>query len=373
MKIVFLGDALAEHLRRWSKFFAGLGHEVHVITWNAKILDGFEPVVVHRLEKPVDKTGPLARVMNLWRLRGEVRRLIREIQPDLIHAHSAGAYAWMAWLSGFRPIIVTPWGDDVLIVIRQSSLDRFFTVRALRKAELVHCDGENMREVLVKLGVDPARIVIVTFGVDVKKFAPGAPPPAFLEKYGLAGRKIVVSTRTLNPVHNIESVVRAVPAVVAAVPDARFLIVAGGAEEEMLHELADSLGVRPAIAFTGRVEEEEMVTCLQAAHVYVSTSLSESGLASSTAEAMACGLPVINTDTGDIRDWIGDGDGGFVAPVKSPEFLAEKIIYLLRHEDERKQFGARNRAVIEERYNVYVEMKKMEGHYLKLVAEHRLR
>ena len=119
----------------------------------------------------------------------------------------------------------------------------------------------------------------------------------------------------------------------------------------------------------GKVEESEMVTYLQLSDIYVSTSISESGLASSTAEAMACELPVINTDTGDINLWIKNGEGGFIIPTESPKILAEKIIYLLKYEKERTKFGKINRKIIKERNNYYKEMAKMENVYEKLVKD----
>jgi glycosyltransferase involved in cell wall biosynthesis len=105
--------------------------------------------------------------------------------------------------------------------------------------------------------------------------------------------------------------------------------------------------------------------------VYVSTSLSDAGIAASTAEAMACGLPVIVTDVADNRDWVEDGDNGFVIPVKSPKLLAEKIIYLLKNENIRKKFGKSGRKIIEERNNYYKEMEKMENIYEKLMERHK--
>jgi glycosyltransferase involved in cell wall biosynthesis len=370
MKIVFLGDALAEHLRRWSKFFAGLGHEVHVITWNREVLGGFEPAILHRLEKRRVDSGIIGRAVNLIDLRVKVRRAIAQIQPDLVHAHAANAYGWLTMLTGFHPYLVSPWGNDVLIDIHRSAIDRFLTPRALKNADMVHCDGENIKEVLVRFGVDPRKIVIIAFGVDVRHFAPGPVPKNFLDKYRLVGSKVIVSTRTLNPVHNVESVIRAVPLVLRRCPNARVLVVASGSEDKMLRELAQTLGVGPSVVFTGRVEEEEMVNCLRAGDVYVSTSLSESGVASSTAEAMSCSLPVINTDTGDIRAWIRDGEGGFVVPVRSPEIIAEKLTYFLENDDARLRAGRINRKVIEERYNVYVEMSKMQDVYRNVVAQY---
>ena len=82
---------------------------------------------------------------------------------------------------------------------------------------------------------------------------------------------------------------------------------------------------------------------------------------------MACELPVINTATGDIDLWIEDGEGGFIVPVKNPPVLAEKIVYLLKNDEERKKLGKNNRKAIEERNNYYKEMEKMERIYKKLI------
>jgi len=368
MRILLLGDAIAEHLLRWSKAFARRGHEVHVMTWNPRMLAGYEPVVVHLVRKWSRRTGPLARAVNLLRLRFAVRRLIARIRPDLVHAHSAGAYAWLTMFTGFRPYLISPWGNDVLLDVHQSTFDRFFTVHALRRADLVHCEGQNTKQAMVGLGVEAEKILVMPLGVDVEKFSPGSPPAELVQKYPLSGRKVVVSTRTLYPVHNVESVIRAAPLVLERVPEAVFLIVGGGVEEGMLRSLAESLGIAGAVVFTGRVAEDEMVACLRAADVYVSTSLSESGLAVSMAEAMACGLPIVNTDVGDIYSWIQEGDGGFVVPVKRPDLLADRIAHVLENAEQRSRWSAINRRIIVERDNVEVVARRMEEVYRRLVS-----
>ncbi len=369
MKLAFLGDAIEMHLFRWARSFVGLGHEVHVITWNTQVLDGYHPAVVHRVAKPMVGDHGIARGINLFRMKPAIQRLIREIKPDLIHAHGAGAYAWMAMFSGFRPFMITPWGSDVLIDVNSHAIARFFTKRAVRRADWLHCEGENTKEALVCLGADPRKILVMPFGVDLEKFAPGERPCGFIERHGLAGTKVVVSTRTLNPIHDVETVVRAASLVLQKEPDVRFLIVGDGTERTSLRNLAESLGIGGSLVFVGRVKEEEMVDCLRASDVYVSTSLSESGTALSTAEAMACGLPVINTDTGDIRMWLKDGEGGYVVPVRNPTAIAGRILHLMHHADERERAGKMNRQLMEDRYDVRVMMQQMEALYGRLITQ----
>ena len=109
------------------------------------------------------------------------------------------------------------------------------------------------------------------------------------------------------------------------------------------------------------IPHDELPRYLTSANIFVSTALSDAGLAASTVEAMDCGLPVVITDSGDNRKWVEDGVNGFIIPLKDPKTLAEKIIYLLKNPDVGKEFGMRNRKIIEERNDYYKEMKKMEN------------
>ncbi|HOX22616.1 MAG TPA: glycosyltransferase family 4 protein, partial [Elusimicrobiales bacterium] len=108
---------------------------------------------------------------------------------------------------------------------------------------------------------------------------------------------------------------------------------------------------------------------LRSADVYVSTSLSDAGIASSTAEAMSCGLPVVVSDSGENRLWVNDGANGYVVPVRNPKELADKLILLLQDRDLRIKMGQANRKVIKERDDYYREMDKMDKLYLAIAKK----
>jgi len=365
MKICFFGDAAAHHLRRWAKYFINKGHEVHVVTFNANILDNYGEVKVHIVKKRINNSMLISRILNVVPMITKLKALLRDINPDIIHSHSVGGYAYMVAASGFHPFIVTPWGSDVLIDIQNSRIEKFFTTLVLKKADAITCDGENTREIIINLGISSKKIKFITFGVDIQKFKPSSEKEYCKKKLLLPNSEIVVSTRFLTSVHDVETFIKAIPMALEKISDVKFVIIGDGPQKEYLMNLAKNLGIFNAIRFAGKVLEEEMSLYLKSADIYVSTSLSESGLAASTAEAMACELPVINTDTGDIGLWIKDG--GFIVPTKNPEVLAEKIVYLLKNDEERKKLGKKNRKVIEERNNYYKEMEKMEEIYKKII------
>ena len=355
------------HLRRWFTYFSNKDHEVHVITFNPDVGEAYGPVEIHVIKKLFPGPNPFSRLLSLIPLMVRLRSLINQINPDMLHVHSATGYAWTATLTGFHPLIITPWGSDVLIDIQESRIKKLLTRISFHRAELIHCDGNNTRDAVEKLGISKEKTLLIAFGVDIQRFKPSSNNSDFRTRHRLSRSRVVVSTRTLTAVHNVESFVRSIPTVLRSNPDTKFVIVGNGPEREYLVNLANSLDIAHATRFLGKIEEDEMIACLQASNVYVSTSLSESGLASSTAEAMACELPVVNTNSGDIESWIRDGEGGFIVPLRNPGLLAEKIVYLLSDEQRRIQYGKVNRGIIKRRNNYHIEMGKMERTYTNLV------
>lgn len=305
----------------------------------------------------------------------EVAKLVAKIRPDVVHAHYLSHFGIVAGLYGrifrFRPIVLTAWGSDVWIDAKGSR--KKLIGHALRIADCITCDGDDIREGIIRLGADPGKVKIIYFGTDTKKFKPMERDPVLGAKFSIDGSFVVISLRNLEPIYDVETLIRSIPLVLEKVQRVKFLIAGRGSQRETLERLAESLGVRGNVEFLGFISSEDLPRYLSLADVYVSTSLSDGGLAASTAEAMACGLPVIVTDFGDNRKWVTDGGNGFVIPTKSPELLARRIVDLLKNDEARKKFGAINRKIIQDRNDYHKEMQKMEGIYEELIARYRKR
>lgn len=365
MRICYLANASSIHTHRWVRYFVERGHEIHVISFeNARI----ERTAVHVLKLPVlvkNATFPL-KMASIHRIKA----LIKRIKPDILHAHYVTNYGFFGALCNFNPFVLTTWGSDILTVPGERSLStikKHIAKYVLRKADLITCDAEHMKENLKRLGAIPEKISLIYFGIDTKKFSPRQKSEGLKAKVGICGSPAVISLRNLEPLYDVESLVKSVPLVLKEIPESKFVIVGRGSEERGLRELAKSLDASDSVKFIGFVPNDEVPQYLTTMDVYVSTSLSDAGIAASTAEAMACGLPVIVTDVADNRKWVEEGVNGFVVPIRDPQSLAEKIIYLLQNEKVRKKFGKINREIIEERNNYYKEMEKMEDIYEELV------
>jgi glycosyltransferase involved in cell wall biosynthesis len=360
MKLLILSDAAAPHTRRWANWFAANGHEVHVITFNNQLDSGYSNVVVHPIWKDELPSKNLGRLIRSFRLFFRLRALVKELHPDIVHSHSMGSYAWSAAALRLRPRVVTPWGTDLLIDINASLVNKILTKWSLQSADLVTTDAEYFTDPLVKLGVQKSNLILVPFGTDVSLFKPKT-------KDSTDTLFTIVSTRTLNPVHSVEDLIAIIPDVVASNDSVRFVIVGGGVNLEAFKNQISDLHLQDRVRFTGMLTENSLIEVLQNSDLYVSTSPLDAGLAASTAEAMACALPVIHPDVADNAIW-ADATGGATYRANSQEDLKSSIAKMISLSgSERTLMGKRNRDTIISRNNLDTNMKYMQDAYQKLL------
>jgi len=263
---------------------------------------------------------------------------------------------------------MTAWGSDILLDSR--GIKKYLVKLALNAADLITCDGKNMIKAMAELGTDTKKISTIYFGTDTKRFRPEIRNQKLRDELEIFDTPMIISTRHLEPLYDVESLIRAIPIVLTQVPNAKFVIIAKSkSQEEMLKNLAKSLGVWKSVRFIGSVSNDNLPKYLASSDIYVSTSLSDAGLAASTAEAMASGLPIVITDTANNEDWVVDGVNGFLVPIRDPQALATGIIRCIENRELAENFGERNRAIIMKRNNYYTEMEKMEKIYLNLLGE----
>ena len=183
----------------------------------------------------------------------------------------------------------------------------------LNQADIIICDADHIAQALSKFTLHPERIHLINFGTDIDLFKPKKAEPKLQEALNLGDAPVVISLRNLSPVYDVGSLIAAVPFVLCEYPDTRFLVAGDGKQRNHLGAMAKMLGVSHSVTFIGSIANDELPNYINLADIYVSTSLSDAGLAASTAEAMSCGLPVVVTDFGDNRKWVEDGVNGFVA------------------------------------------------------------
>lgn len=371
MKICFVANAESIHTERWINYFVNKGHEVHLISHKGRDIKGVifhELITIGKAKITTEKIRPVDLLSYVIRAF-QTRNIIRKLKPEIVHAHNVILSGFYASISKFHPIVITAWGTDVLIAPTVSVFLKKIAKYVLKNADIITCDGLNTKEAMVQLEAHAEKINIIYFGIDTKKNHMSQRNEKLREQLNLNNSPTLISIRSFNPVYSIDTLINAIPRVLTEIPNAKFVIAGTGPLENELKEMARSLQIDKSIIFTGSLSADDIPRYLASADVYVSTSLSDSGLAASTGEAMACGLPVIVTDVGGNREWIEEGKSGFIIPVKDSKMLAEKIICLFNDKEMLKRFGDANRKIIEERQDYYKEMEKMENSYFTLLRK----
>ncbi|WKU44476.1 glycosyltransferase family 4 protein [Streptomyces sp. VNUA116] len=218
--------------------------------------------------------------------------------------------------------------------------------------------GEYTRSRIASALTDAAaaRMVQLPPGVDEKTFHPGSGGDEVRARLGLADRPVVVCVSRLVPRKGQDTLILAMPRILAAVPDAVLLIVGGGPYEDDLRKLAAETGVAGAVRFTGAVPWEELPAHYGAGDVFAMPcrtrrgGLDVEGLGIVYLEASATGLPVVAGDSGGAPDAVLEGETGYVVKGGSPAQAADRIVTLLRDPELRARMGARGRQWVEEKW-----------------------
>ncbi|MEU6488743.1 glycosyltransferase family 4 protein [Streptomyces sp. NPDC046887] len=201
-----------------------------------------------------------------------------------------------------------------------------------------------------------ARMVQLPPGVDEKTFHPDSGGAAVRARLGLSDRPVVVCVSRLVPRKGQDTLIEAMPAILAAHPDAVLLIVGGGPYEKELRRLAAGTGVADAVRFTGAVPWSQLPAHYGAGDVFAMPcrtrrgGLDVEGLGIVYLEASATGLPVVAGDSGGAPDAVLDGETGWVVRGGSPGQAAERISALLGDADLRRRMGAAGRAWVERKW-----------------------
>jgi L-malate glycosyltransferase len=360
MKICYIAGAYSIHTQRWVNFFSKKGHEVYLITEPPVCANDFHNVKIYLFEEK-------SSVWRHYKKLLSIPKLVRTIKPDILHSHWVTTWGFYGALCGYHPHVLTAWGSDIKIAPQKSIIKKWLAMFALRSADCITCDADHMAISIEKLGGPSDKIKVINFGTDIEYFSPDKKDAGIKQHLKVdIDSPLVISVRNLHPVYDVGTLINSIPFVLKAVPQTIFVIAGEGPQRQYLTELSESLGIGKSIRFIGSLPSQDMARYLASSDVYVSTAMSDGGIAASTAEAMACSLPVIITDVGDNRQWVKDGEQGFVIPVSDSQLLGNKIVELLNNPHLRKRFGEASREIIKEKNNYYAEMGKMEDIYFEL-------
>jgi glycosyltransferase involved in cell wall biosynthesis len=314
------------------------------------------------------RTGRLTRA-NVSRTLSDSLALWRAAHPtDVVHIHSAlapgvtmaraGSFALVARMRGAKVLVhahsgkVEPW----LVSLPRRVAARLLLAPAQRVAAV----SEGSRSALAR-ALGAGRVSLIENGVDPDAFPAADPvhdPPQILSAGVLSPRKGLIDLVEASQILTHRGL-------------RHELVFAGGrADEGPEAEAAVRQAAGGAVRFLGPIPHIEMPSVYASADVFCLPSWWEA-MPLSVLEAMAAGLPVVATATGDVSRAVDDGITGRLVPPRRPDLLAAALADLLDDPETRRQMGRAGRRRVKERFDFRHSADALDGLYQRLCGKNR--
>lgn len=372
MKICVMANGTSIHTENWVKMFLEAGHSVVLFSThgaspffrerqvevydlrtgssgrNDSLKDpstrprrGLRQMIWRRIPK-TRVIRDVAEWMVLERCAGTARRLLADLQPDLVDAHGVTSYGYIGVRCGWKPLVLWARGSDVLLKPKESWVMRRLVYYSIRRSRYIAMDSRILKEEVIRYGGAGKQIEVFSWGVDEAVFHSERRGPVRTD------RCVLISTRMHTQVYNLELLIRTLPLLKAAIPQLEVVLAGDGVLRNALEQLTRELGVGSCVRFVGFLPQEQLATHLRDADIYLSTSLSDSS-PSSLREAMACGVFPVVSDIPANREWIQQGENGLLVPPRDPQMWAEQIIAVFQNPSLRQDAAARNQEIVQSR------------------------
>lgn len=318
------------------------GHEVHFITYQQPVRLHFHPnVYYHEVSVPAYPLFDFAPYETV--LTGTMVDVITNNNLDILHVHYAIPHASAAYFAmqilkkqgRDIPFITTLHGTDITLVGRDPKYMPVVTF-SMNESSAITAVSENLRDETYKFFDVEKEIHVITNFVDTQRFQ-HTDKEHFKKMLAPNGERILAHVSNFRKVKRVEDVIRIFEQVRKVIPS-KLLMIGDGPERPNAEELCRHLEVCNDIRFLGKQEQVDEI--LSITDLFILPSEYESfGLAA--LEAMACGVPVISTNTGGLPEINVPGVTGYLSDVGDIMGMAEGAIKILENEETLNQFKAR--------------------------------
>ncbi|MBN2590094.1 MAG: glycosyltransferase [Sedimentisphaerales bacterium] len=356
MRICFISTGNFSHIGPYLDYFKRAGHEVHFICLSPS----------PERDVSIYNTGfgnTYSRTQGKWKyplsmLR--VRKLIRKIKPDIIHAHYATSGGLAALVSGFHPAVITVHGSDLINGVK-SPIWKILLKKIFNYSDCVNVVSHELEEIALSLGINKEKIEVLTLGVDTEIFE-------FVERPPIVKTSLLrmISTRRLESVFDHFTILNALVMLKEKDINYKMTFAADGSLLHQLEEHVKNLGLSDVVKFLGKVDNESMPGLLAQNDIYLSASKWD-GASLSLLEAMSCGLFPIVSDINANSAWIGDNVNGYLHKIGDADNLANCIMKLLDNPEIIQKAAIMNRQKVCEKADRSTNMKRLEEIYKDLI------
>jgi glycosyltransferase involved in cell wall biosynthesis len=280
-------------------------------------------------------------------LLGSLKRVLKAIQPDLVHAGPIQTPAFLTALAGFHPLVSMSWGSDLLKDADRNGRWRWATRFTLQHTDVLIGDCLAVQNKAAEFGFKPERVKLFPWGIDLVQFSPDE-APGFRERLGWQDKFVVLTLRSWEPIYGVDGFVQAFARAAQQAPDMRLLLLGNGSQAAAIHQIVQQNNLLDRVHFGGQVSNSHLPEYYHASDLYVSASHSD-GSSVSLMEALGCGLPVLVSDIPGNKEWITSGQEGWLFADGNIEQMSQGLLQAYDRRNEIKQMGIASRLLAEKR------------------------
>lgn len=357
MHICYLGDSTSIHVIKWAQYFIDRGYKLSIITDVPNLIKGVDVYDIGECVPSVH-IKYLSGIFQIIKKRSLIKQLLfDELKPDIIHAHYATDYGFLAAITGYHPFVLTVHGSDCLIDIYKDNISRAFVNYSVKKADIITAPSKFMTKVVDRIAY--GKTETIQYGVDIGKFK-------IEESSSTSKFKTIISTRMLTDKYEVDTLIKALPLLTEKCPDLKCIVAGSGNNEIKFIKYLKDNGCSKNVQFVGNVENSKMPELLNEASIYISTSPSD-GISISLLEAMSCGLFPVVTDILGNREVIADNKNGLLFKPGDVSGLVNCIVKAFKDDELMRDSVFINKKIIKERFSFKKNLSFVNEIYKSLV------
>ncbi|MDB5323270.1 MAG: glycosyl transferase group 1 [Phycisphaerales bacterium] len=363
LRLLIVADSSTTHTHRWAHWARNGGASVTVLSPFADAIEGVRVVKFPHERRWYHRIPKARMLLDLI----PFRRMLREIDPQLIHFHfvSEGGRAFY-WDKVRVPMVASTWGQDVIFdkgpdVKAQASLTKM-----LGRCRVVTATTHQLARETARYLPQERPIYVIPFGVDLPRFAAPAgwaSPSTSNVTLGFV--------KWLKPKYGPDVMVEAFARIHSARPNTRLVLAGKGEMQESLQARVNELGLQDAVQILGRVDHERVPALIRSFDIMVMPSVYESETFGVAAiEASASGVPVVASRVGGVPEAVLHERTGLLVPPRDVEALARACIELIDDPARRRAMGVAGRRFVE-RYYSWPDNTRLMGEVYRAAVEGR--
>lgn len=317
------------------------GHEIHFITYKQPVrlellANHIHFHEVHVPEYPLFKYQPYELALS-----SKLVDVVKHYGIDVLHVHYAIPHAYAGYMAKkmleeeglYIPMVTTLHGTDITLVGNHPFYKPAVTF-SINKSDVVTSVSESLKEDTLRLFDIKVPIQVVPNFINIEKHDRSSFTDCQRDIMADNDEFIITHVSNFRKVKRIEDVVKVFNNIQKVIP-AKLMMVGEGPEKEPAEELSQKLGIDDKVIFFGNSDEVHKILCFT--DLFLLPSEKESfGLAA--LEAMACGVPVISTNTGGLPEVNIDGISGYLSDVGDIDHMTKNALAILQNAETHQKF-----------------------------------